>query len=443
VASGNSGGPSVGALMGELRAGVRSVATVAATAVTQLVGRIRQFTAGFVSAFRPDVVQRFDRAARDLYGTIGEALVPVMERGTRVVRGLGDTLNGVYQAVRPLIDQGFAILDPLMKSLGETVSKLVGVTLDAWLPSQQQMLEVVNQLAPILGDVVSLVAQVAGGFAQFQASVAGALVPVLAAAVPLVKTVATVLAGVVPLLLTPFRVLAATVGPLVRVVFGPLMASMQVLGAVLQPVAAVVRAIGEAFGEVIGEVASLVGDVLNLLVGVLGEMLSVVGELLQPIKDFIGLLASGLVLAIKQVVVWVKQFVGVIRDMLGLPRASGGGGVGGSSVGKGNASVSFTDSTEAWKKVVAATYGMGRGEKEKPAEAAAVKSEGHLKAIAAFIGRIGQPFEAWLRAAVQAGQNVADGASKGGRIASDALAVGSPLFAILREVWRTQELKRS
>lgn len=347
-------------MVGKLKRGVAAATATATGAIGSMVATVTQTLGQFVSAFRPDVIQRFQLVVRDVMASVGEALLPTMQAVIPMFRWLGDTLNGIYRNVRPLIAQGLALLAPLVETVGGAIRQLVGVSLAAWMPVQEAMLAVFQQLVGPLGAVVGLVAQVGGAIIQFQAAIAGALVPVFTALVPLVKVVADVLGGFIPIVLLPFRALAAVVGPLVQMVLLPLTTTAKVLGAILQPWATVVKELGSAIGEVAGEITSLVGDVLGALVGMVQELIDAVGELLKPLRDLAMGLARWLVDAIRAVVSAIQDMVNWARELVGLSKITDMKDVKGDSFGKAANSPSFTSPEEMWKSVMKSTFGGGR-----------------------------------------------------------------------------------
>jgi phage-related protein len=407
MARGSSGGPDIAAVMGQLRSGVAGVAAVAAKAVTDLVGLIRSSFAGFVGAFRPDVVQRFDRVAKDLYATIGEALVPVMLRCIDIVRWMGDTFNGLYRIARPLVDGALSAVVPLFQQMGEAINQYLGVAATAFLPILQQLVAVTAQLAPLWGQNIQAITEVAATVVEFQSAIAGALLPVLSAVVPLVKVVADVVSGLLPIVLMPFKILAAVVGPLVQAILLPFTTSLQILGAILQPFAAVIRIVGESFGEIQDEVMSLVGDALTAFMAIVNKLRDAFGELFEPVRDFVSMLVGEVVAAFKQVVQWVRDAVNQIRDALGLPRKDGLK-VDGNSVGKGAVGASFGSPEDMWKKVAQTTMGMSRGEKLQQQQANDVSSIKEM--VRALPVAIGSAVAAAIRGGGQVGATAAAGA---------------------------------
>jgi hypothetical protein len=177
---------------------------------------------------------------------------------------------------------------------------------------------------------------------------------------------------------------------------------------------------------------------MKALLQIVTDIRDAVGDLFAPVQDLAQMMVSGLVWGLKQAVIWVRSFIDVVRNFFGLRRAAGGADLGGSSVGKGTASVSFTDSTDAWKKVVAATYGMGRGEKEADPVVGIAQE---VKGIATVLKDIKLVLDA-ISTAVAVGKNAGGAVQSAGVVADGALALANPLYGLMRDFFRMQELKR-
>ena len=90
---------------------------IAAGALKTFVGAVSSVgnaVAGFVKLASPVHVQMFNLAVDDLVASIGKALVPVMEYGTKIVRLFADV---VFQMSGPLSRILHAVLKPMMAAL--------------------------------------------------------------------------------------------------------------------------------------------------------------------------------------------------------------------------------------------------------------------------------------------------------------------------------------
>lgn len=396
-----------------VKAGVVSVATTAVGSVTALAGQINQFARRFVEAFRPDVMLRFDRATKDLLATVGEGMVPVVELAIVATRLLGDTLNGVYEAVRPLIDQGIAILGPLLEQLTGFWRDLYGELIGNIVPVLQELLAVFGEY---WADVIPVMIQAGMALASAQSDLVtgllDGLMPAVKALLPLFKLLADVFAGLVPMIVMPIKMLATVVGPLIQLALTPLTVALKVATAVAQPLVAVFTAIAGAVSGVMNELSSLVNELLAAFADIVSELVDVVGELLRPVKDFVDMLVNEFVNAIKGVAKFVTTLIKTFRDFLGLAKPAAD--LNGSSFGKGASNPQFTSAEAAWRQIVEATAGMGRGTEEKPEE----RSASALEQIAAWLEQNGPAIVAWLNDRKQDVQNVRRGGEVAARIAA-------------------------
>lgn len=105
-----------------------------ANAFTMLESKLQSLNQ-FVATFSPFDAKLLDRAFADLNASFGEQLVPVIQKGTQVVRWFGDTLAGLTPVIRPLVEDGLARLQPLFQIIGDAARKSI---------------EAITPLAPVL-----------------------------------------------------------------------------------------------------------------------------------------------------------------------------------------------------------------------------------------------------------------------------------------------------
>lgn len=361
----------VAQLLTQVQAGVKSVATTALQSVTEITRQVNSFTRQFVEAFRPDVVMRFDRAARDLLATIGQGMVPVMEAGERVVRLLADTMDGLYKTVRPLIDGGFALLRPALEQVAIAVRELGGGVIGEMLPMVRQLAEVFKvYAAELLPVMLSAFKQLAPAVISVYALVISGLIPAIKAISPLLATVGKLSGSLLPILLMPFKLLAAVAGPFIQMALLPLTTGLRLLNVVLSPVVTVLTAVLDAFNSIYDAVSELVGEILSSLLNSVQELMSAVGDLLKPVADLGRLLLNGLVTAIRTATAAIIGIINSLREFLGIKKADVN--LKGNSVGKATSQATFTSAEDSWRRVVEATASMGRGtEQKKPEERSA------------------------------------------------------------------------
>ena len=114
---------------------LRSIAG-AAPAAGAAVGALGNLITGIVAQANPAVAQQFSLALRDTVAVIGQALVPVLQVLTRIMRSFGDTLHS------------FA------GSVGESLAAM----LESLTPLFQVFLDVFARVGEVVADVLRLVA---------------------------------------------------------------------------------------------------------------------------------------------------------------------------------------------------------------------------------------------------------------------------------------------
>lgn len=360
-ASSGGGGAGGGVNFGQMAQGVRAFAAVVGAVVTQVVAlarRIASASRAYVEAFRPDVVKRFDIAAKDFTAVIGRSLVPVLQLATVISRELGGMLKGVLAALKPFTDIVMRSLNDLFKSLAETAKKFMADGLTPLLPVLEQVAKYVQValpmfagLAAVFGDTAATVVQLAAALMGFQSALLNAILPV-------VGVVLKVVGALLKVILVPFKSLAAVLGPLVQIALHPLTTVLKVLTAVVDTLLTPVMELADAWAEVGGEIAALIGDVIQAFQDFGAELMEVLGGLISPALDLVKAVVKGVVGAIKTVVVWIRTFIDSIRSILGLPGDKVGPK---SNVGEAARSANFTSAEEAWKRIVESTASSGRG----------------------------------------------------------------------------------
>lgn len=355
------GVPDIAGLLAQVKAGVQGVTTAALAGLTVVTKEVNAFARSFVEAFRPDVVKRFDLAARDLTATIGEILVPVMQIATVVIREMGSVLNGLSAATKGIRDEGFALLLGVLKSVGGVVMDLVNATAADFIPIQKAVLKVVKDLAPVFAQLFAAVAPVVGAVMEFQAAIFTGLMPALAAVGSIVKVAGDLIGGLLPIVIMPFKMLAAVIGPIVQVALLPLTAAMQLLSAVMQPFASVFKAFGQAIDDVSTAVGDLVKDSLNAFMTIVGDLFKAFSDLFEPMREFVRTIVQNLIQGIADAVRWIVGVIKQLRELLGLPTQEVDD-MNKDNTGKAARGVNFGSPDEMWRAVVKATAGAGRSE---------------------------------------------------------------------------------
>ena len=425
-------GNNVSDLFNQVRNGVRAVSLTALNSVTELTRSINQFTRQFVEAFRPDVVKRFDYANRQLLATIGEGLTPVMELATRGLRVMGDTINGVYRNIRPLVDQGLALLGKVFGDLFQVAKQLASVFLGATIPVMEQLLSLANQLSEPFAKLAGELGRIVGAVVQVAAVLGGILVDVLTSLVPLVNAVVESVSTLVTIVVSQFQAVASVVGPLVKIALTQFMVALKAIGSVLSVFQPLLKAFAEGMAEIANEMAALVGDVLTQMLELFGEFYDALGELLSPMREFIGLITNELVVAVRVAVGSMKMLIESVRALLGVSRyASGPRSVEGERRFAAG-TPQFTTAEAAWRDIISAGGAFGANTSQDYAKTTAESTA----EIAKWLNTNGQTLMEWAVIA-------RDRAKQAGSAVSDAagFATGAALPGYLMTAFRQMVLK--
>jgi len=280
---------------------VKSLATIALTQVHQLVSQIQSQFASFVQLYDPSAMIRFDMAVRDLNGSIGEALLPVFNRATAVIRGLADAIAGMSPNAKTMI----AGLGAAAVSMA--VMTIATQALSAVVASATGGLSLI--VGAIVGGVVAI-GSVTGTFDQFQNAI-GPLVNILSTSMTMLgESFSLVTKGAEPLI--------------------------QLLGSGLQTVMAGVLPIMNQFAE---RITGVMANVLPILENLLPPVLSVftaigqfgmaqlqlvttflnpVLQLLAPVTEVLGVIVTAASAGFQGIVAVLQAVMSVLEPVLQL-----------------------------------------------------------------------------------------------------------------------------
>lgn len=177
----------IGAAFGSLGGAAGSLAGAAGGA-TQAAVSMGQELAKFVGMANPAALQLFTNALDDLYGVIGEALVPVFEIITQVVRLAADTLgtfaSTIGGAVATVLKPFVGVLEVLFEVVGQ-IGQALGGVLEAAAPAIAALVDafaqVVKAIQPILDVLIVLIGDALAGAMSVLADLVVAVVPLITA----------------------------------------------------------------------------------------------------------------------------------------------------------------------------------------------------------------------------------------------------------------------
>lgn len=299
--------------------------------VTDAVGLVRSAFGQFVQAFRPDVMVRFEQVAKDLLGTIGENLVPIIQLATGFFKQFADIIAGFTPKILPIIKQVTAAMQPLIDQFFNFFSAIADVGV------LQMIVDIQTELWGILGSIFESIS------------------PIIMALVKEFMFFEQILGGVV---LGVLKVVAL---------------NFQVMAFALRPFNAILEGLTQTFGDL--------GKTMFDIFGMIGEIF---GELLEVLAGPFVAIMNDVVEGIKQITAYFRYFLNIMREMIGLDPISNNKG---ESRGKAQGGANWTTTDDLYKKLAAATFGGGREEKPE------VKSMGYLASISENIATFAAPLK--------------------------------------------------
>lgn len=194
-----AGMASVGAALG-------AVGLVASQVAGALEGVVNS-SLKFVEAFAPSTVEVFNATIRDLNATVGQALEPVIQTATEVMRDFGATLMPIMQELRPVVAR-----------LGEAFSSAASAVLEQFGRVAEAVMPLVEAWAALQG--------AAWGLVEPLMDIAGVVVTALTPVFETLGAVVKVVASVMEVMSTPLKML----GDLCKAVSVVLEAFFQAIG---------------------------------------------------------------------------------------------------------------------------------------------------------------------------------------------------------------------
>lgn len=158
-------GVEAGVVAGSTALAVGAAVAAVGVAALKAVGALDDFAKaarGYVEAFAPGLVIRYDQAVRDLTAAIGSGLTPVVQTATNVLRSIASTLLPVMDRLRPVLQTFGDLFLQLTTAILDSVSPM----LDALTALGQIFASVADVLLtlfrPVLSFVSLLLTSVAG-----------------------------------------------------------------------------------------------------------------------------------------------------------------------------------------------------------------------------------------------------------------------------------------
>jgi len=155
--------------------GPAALAIIAANQALELIGKVGHAMMNLARSANPVAAERFDYAMRDLSAVMGRVFVPILEKGTDVVRLFADIMATALPSTDD-VREVFAELDPVLQDLRSVAadlapvvrSQLVGALKDAAFA--MKMVATAFQYLSSLPIVKQLIALGGGGNAKLESS---------------------------------------------------------------------------------------------------------------------------------------------------------------------------------------------------------------------------------------------------------------------------------
>lgn len=388
----------------------------------------------FVQLAQPGVFQLFERSIKDLYASIGIALIPVLEKATQVFRAIGGAIYGLtgngQKAIQVLAAVGVSFVSLGVVLGGIAAAAVIGAVALKGFAAAMALVEAIasgGALVPVLIAVgagmefIGTAGAALAGVLTALSGVAIAVTGVMTDLTPVLNLFASTISSFMDSLGTAFKQFAGSdlllrlakmfdgaaraVGGFI-VQLAPAFASLVNIFVKLLPVASTIvsilgqitaapfialakvfevvgpmlEAFAEAFADTFAEVGSLVFDIAKAFAELAVELvvMNPVFQLLAGTAKQLGIMFAGLALAMKDMIVNV---VGWIRDILGLPAMQAAEpGKPKDNTGAAVTSAKIGDPKDALTAARLSAFQMGTGS-AKPEERTAKNTDEINKAI--------------------------------------------------------------
>lgn len=257
----------------DLTGGLQHTALVAGFAfsqLSQLTGAIQSQIGTYVALYSPAAMQNFDRAVKDLNASIGEAMLPVFERFSVIVRALGDAVASSSPMVRAMIS-GLAAAGVSMVVFTASLAALVTVMSIASGGTTIALTAAIGGLVAGLATAATAAASFGAGMGEFKA---------------VVYQIGDVFVGALEALASGFG---------------------QVMTAV-QPLLTSLSAVGESFGA---KLPQLIGSAVGIVMPFIETFATILAELLPTLSQI-----GGAILAFNVAVIQIG--VAALRPVLAI-----------------------------------------------------------------------------------------------------------------------------
>lgn len=144
---------------------VGGLASAAGGALQMVVGLGQQLS-GMVGLANPAALNMFNRALEDIQGVIGQALVPIFNLFTEIIRAAGDSLttfaNVIGVAAAQILKPVVEILKVLFEVVGQ-IGQVIGKVMEAAAPALAAVGQAILAIMAALKPVIDLLIDVLGG----------------------------------------------------------------------------------------------------------------------------------------------------------------------------------------------------------------------------------------------------------------------------------------
>ena len=308
-----------GAIKGIDLSGVGGAITSLPAALAALTGGFAAISGGLLSSI--PVIGPLLGGLSGPIGIVAAALVGLIAVSPDLQNVLGNTLQAIFSALKPVLPVIAASFSTLAGVLGDVftavaplavvIAQVLGQALATILPIianlATQMLPLFTAAVLILGPAVQMVGDVFTALMEPIGEILSTLLP------PLVQIIVLVMSAFQPLIPVVTQLIVALVG-LISSALGPILPVLGKLLSALVPVLAPIIQLIGLFASLVGPILQVVTPVINLAAALAGALAGAIGKILtgglnlmgpafQAIANAIGFVVS----AVQNLIHWFSQ----------------------------------------------------------------------------------------------------------------------------------------
>lgn len=248
-----------------------------------------------------------------------EGLIPVVEDG---LDGLLEIVDVVAPVFGDAFSNGFNGILPIVQQVGPLLSEIVPVVMDVMGTVRGQIMTLLTQLGPpllnLIQDLLPRISEIAEHIIPVIQDVAASVMPIIeriiSSLTPLLDQIAVIIGQIIDIALPLFDTLWPLIDSLGGAIFDNAMA---ILDTVLPAISTILEALSpllDLIGEIITNILPVLSVVIDIASSSIELLANAVNEHLSGIIDFLGIYIGEVINIVTGVISWLSSSIGGFID---------------------------------------------------------------------------------------------------------------------------------